>query len=152
MDNLQHLAVKLFSIVPNSMADERTVSVFTWLNSRLRSAQSVGTLVEQTQIRQWHRRANQVIMMIPLFSVHGYSIVMAICRTAVFKSPLSLTLLASENTAVKLMQMRSWMMMMMMMTVLREVTPAMNSMYHPWQGLRIHGTGILTSTLTFFLV
>lgn len=59
-DLIQFLAVKLFSIVPNSMADERTVSVFTWLNSRLRNAQGVGTLVEQTQIRQWHRHSKQV--------------------------------------------------------------------------------------------
>ena len=58
--NFQHLASKLFSIVPNSMAEERTVSTFTWLNSRLRNNQSVETLVEQTQIRQWHRHGIKV--------------------------------------------------------------------------------------------
>ena len=44
-----------------------------------------------------------------------------------FKSPQSLTLLASENTVVKLMRMRRT----MMMKVLRRVTPEMKPMYHP---------------------
>ncbi|KAG1793722.1 uncharacterized protein HD556DRAFT_1308549 [Suillus plorans] len=35
----QRLAVRIFSLVPNSMADERTGSTFTWLNSPLRSRQ-----------------------------------------------------------------------------------------------------------------
>ena len=42
------------------MAEERTISTITWLNSRLRTCQSVTTLVEQTQIRQWHRYNKEV--------------------------------------------------------------------------------------------
>jgi len=42
------------------MAEERTVSTFTWLNTRLRNNQSVETLVEQTQIRQWHHYGTKV--------------------------------------------------------------------------------------------
>jgi hypothetical protein len=37
----------------NSMADERTVSNFTWFNSSLRNRQNVGTLTRMIQIRQW---------------------------------------------------------------------------------------------------
>ncbi|KAF8600206.1 hypothetical protein BDV93DRAFT_559689 [Ceratobasidium sp. AG-I] len=51
---LAYFAIKLFSIVPNSMTDERTVSTFTWLNSALRNHQDVATVVRQTQIRQFY--------------------------------------------------------------------------------------------------
>ncbi|QRV72090.1 hypothetical protein RhiJN_00104 [Ceratobasidium sp. AG-Ba] len=51
---LAHFAIKLFSITANSMADERTVSTFGWLNSALRSRQDVATIVRQTQIRQFY--------------------------------------------------------------------------------------------------
>ncbi|KAG1749559.1 hypothetical protein EDB19DRAFT_1680924 [Suillus lakei] len=37
------------------MADERTVSTITWLNSSTRSRQDISTLKEHIQIRQWHR-------------------------------------------------------------------------------------------------
>ncbi|KIJ59093.1 hypothetical protein HYDPIDRAFT_162797 [Hydnomerulius pinastri MD-312] len=49
------LAVKIFSAVPISMADERTMSTITWLNSPRRSSQGVGTLQDHIKIRQWHR-------------------------------------------------------------------------------------------------
>lgn len=51
----QALAIKLYSVVPVSMADERTVSTVTWLNSPTRSRQDIATLKETIQIRQWHR-------------------------------------------------------------------------------------------------
>jgi len=51
----QALAIKLYSVVPVSMADERTVSTITWLNSPTRSRQDIATLKETVQIRQWHR-------------------------------------------------------------------------------------------------
>jgi len=35
------------------MADERTASTITWLNSALRSSQKSATLINQVQIRQW---------------------------------------------------------------------------------------------------
>ncbi|KAF8587825.1 hypothetical protein K439DRAFT_1613984 [Ramaria rubella] len=52
---LAFVAIKLFSVVPSSMADKHTMSVFTWLNSPLCNRQDVGTLVDMIQIRQWHQ-------------------------------------------------------------------------------------------------
>lgn len=52
---LARLAVRIFALVPNSMADERTGSTFTWLNSPLRSRQQVKTLVRTVQIRSWYK-------------------------------------------------------------------------------------------------
>ncbi|KAG1869563.1 hypothetical protein F4604DRAFT_1926958 [Suillus subluteus] len=46
------LAIKLYSVVPVSMADERTVSTITWLTSPPRSRQDIATLKETNQIRQ----------------------------------------------------------------------------------------------------
>ncbi|KAG2344826.1 hypothetical protein BDR05DRAFT_831433, partial [Suillus weaverae] len=55
-ENARALAIKLYSIViPVSMADRRTVSTITWLNSPTRSRQDISTLKEHVQIRQWHR-------------------------------------------------------------------------------------------------
>ncbi|KZP05714.1 hypothetical protein FIBSPDRAFT_709089, partial [Athelia psychrophila] len=54
------LAIKLFSVLPISMEDERTVSTITWLNSAARSSQEVSTLKKTIQIRQWHRRQPEV--------------------------------------------------------------------------------------------
>ncbi|KAG8697572.1 hypothetical protein FRC09_007774 [Ceratobasidium sp. 395] len=58
---LAPVAVKLFSVVPNSMAEERTVSCFTKLNSKDRSSQKVSTLVHMTRIRHdlIRKRANK---------------------------------------------------------------------------------------------
>ncbi|KAH7313222.1 ribonuclease H-like domain-containing protein [Rhizoctonia solani] len=53
---LAYLAVKLFSIVANSMADERTGSVFTKINSPDRSNQSADLVVAMAQILQYERR------------------------------------------------------------------------------------------------
>jgi hypothetical protein len=52
---LSMLAVKLFAIMVNSMADERTNSTFTWLNSPLRGRQDVQTLRDMIQIRQFYK-------------------------------------------------------------------------------------------------
>ncbi|KAH9916556.1 hypothetical protein B0H21DRAFT_770539 [Amylocystis lapponica] len=54
------LAVKLYSVVPNSMADERTASTFTWINSPSRNRQLLETMVSQTQIRQYYRSMPKV--------------------------------------------------------------------------------------------
>ncbi|KAG1902034.1 uncharacterized protein F5891DRAFT_1027095 [Suillus fuscotomentosus] len=48
------IAQKIFSVKPNDMPEERTMSVFTRMNSVLRNCQQVQTLVDITQIRQWH--------------------------------------------------------------------------------------------------
>jgi hypothetical protein len=44
----------LFSVVPNSMADERTVSGVTFVNTALRNRQKVSTIVDQLQVRQYY--------------------------------------------------------------------------------------------------
>ncbi|CAE6442050.1 unnamed protein product [Rhizoctonia solani] len=53
---LAYVALKLLSIVPNSMAEERTVLNFTKLNRPDRAKQKVATIVYMTQIRQHELR------------------------------------------------------------------------------------------------
>ncbi|KAF8600686.1 hypothetical protein BDV93DRAFT_608572 [Ceratobasidium sp. AG-I] len=53
---LAYLAIKFYSIVPNSMAEERTVSNFTKLNAPDRGRQKTSTLVFMTQVRQHQQR------------------------------------------------------------------------------------------------
>ena len=48
------LAIKIFSILVNSMPDERTGSKITWFNSPLRANQDVSTLVNMIQVGQWY--------------------------------------------------------------------------------------------------
>ncbi|KDQ16586.1 hypothetical protein BOTBODRAFT_107033 [Botryobasidium botryosum FD-172 SS1] len=50
------LAIKLFSLVPNSMAEERTVSTFTRLNTKARACQKASTIVQMTRIQQHYKR------------------------------------------------------------------------------------------------
>ncbi|KIO32093.1 hypothetical protein M407DRAFT_67168 [Tulasnella calospora MUT 4182] len=50
---LAHCAVKLLSICANSMADERTMSKVTKLNSHVRNRQEVQTLVDMIQIASY---------------------------------------------------------------------------------------------------
>jgi hypothetical protein len=52
---IQSLALKLYSAVPHSMADERTVSVITWMNPALRNLEKVNTIFSFAQIRGWYR-------------------------------------------------------------------------------------------------
>ncbi|KAH8080739.1 hypothetical protein BXZ70DRAFT_910950 [Cristinia sonorae] len=51
---LAECAIKLFSVVPHSMADERTASTVTWLNSPKRARQSVPTIMSMVQICQFY--------------------------------------------------------------------------------------------------
>ncbi|CDO69056.1 hypothetical protein BN946_scf184992.g5 [Trametes cinnabarina] len=46
------LAIKIFSVVPNSMADERLMSVISWINGPRRSGQDVQTVADHLTIRQ----------------------------------------------------------------------------------------------------
>ncbi|CAE6465834.1 unnamed protein product, partial [Rhizoctonia solani] len=55
-DLLALVGLLLSSIVPNSMAEERTMSTITKLNSPDRAAQKVGTLIDMTTIRQYYKR------------------------------------------------------------------------------------------------
>jgi hypothetical protein len=57
---MKTLAVKIFSVRPSSMPEERTMSVFTRMNSALRNRQNVRTLVDMTQIRQWYMYESSV--------------------------------------------------------------------------------------------
>lgn len=54
-DNIHHnwqaLAVKIFSAVPISMVDERTMSTVTWINSPKRRSQTVATVANHLTIR-----------------------------------------------------------------------------------------------------
>ncbi|TCD66295.1 hypothetical protein EIP91_001586 [Steccherinum ochraceum] len=49
------LAVKLYSILPHSMADERTASTINWLNAPRRANQKVATVVGLAQLNQHYR-------------------------------------------------------------------------------------------------
>ncbi|KAI0054381.1 hypothetical protein BV25DRAFT_1806052 [Artomyces pyxidatus] len=51
------LAEKIFSVVPNSMADERTASEITLLNQARRSRQKLATIADMIRIRQYHRNS-----------------------------------------------------------------------------------------------
>jgi len=51
---LAAVAVKVLSICPNSMADERTMSYITMLNTAQRSWQTVNTVVVNAQIRSFY--------------------------------------------------------------------------------------------------
>ncbi|KAJ2930461.1 hypothetical protein H1R20_g6639, partial [Candolleomyces eurysporus] len=51
---LAAIAVKLFSAVPHSMADERTMSCITMLNTAQHSRQSVSSVIAMAQIRNYY--------------------------------------------------------------------------------------------------
>ncbi|KAF7293705.1 DUF659 family protein [Mycena indigotica] len=53
---LAHMALKMFAIMPTSMPEERTVSVFTKLSTKDRNRQDAATTVAITQVRQHVRR------------------------------------------------------------------------------------------------
>lgn len=48
----QSIGKKPYSVKRNSMPEERTVSVFTRMNTAQQNAQEVRTLIDMTQIRQ----------------------------------------------------------------------------------------------------
>lgn len=57
---LQALAIKLYSAVPHSMADERTLSVVTMINTALRNRQGVETIMAMTQVRGYYKSKAKV--------------------------------------------------------------------------------------------
>ncbi|KAH9829607.1 ribonuclease H-like domain-containing protein, partial [Rhodofomes roseus] len=65
-DVLAAIAIKMYAVVPNSMADERTASTFTWLNSVSRNRQNLNSMVSQTQIRQYYRARAKVSIIVVL--------------------------------------------------------------------------------------
>ncbi|CAK5273903.1 unnamed protein product [Mycena citricolor] len=56
---LAYLAIKVLSILPNSMAEERTVSNFTKLNTNDRANQSAKTIIAMTKIQQHLHREDE---------------------------------------------------------------------------------------------
>ncbi|EEB89879.1 hypothetical protein MPER_11977 [Moniliophthora perniciosa FA553] len=52
---LPHIAIKIFTMRVNSMADERTASTFSWMSSPLRNAQSVDTMGAKAMIYKYYR-------------------------------------------------------------------------------------------------
>ncbi|KAF8594843.1 hypothetical protein BDV93DRAFT_458235, partial [Ceratobasidium sp. AG-I] len=60
-DLLAHIGMLLTSIVPNSMAEERTMSTITKLNSPDRASQKVSTLIDMVAIRQHYKREEKAI-------------------------------------------------------------------------------------------
>ncbi|KAI0643457.1 ribonuclease H-like domain-containing protein [Trametes meyenii] len=50
------VCIKIFSVLANSMPDERTGSKFTWFNSALRGKQKAQTLIDMVQIGQYWLR------------------------------------------------------------------------------------------------
>jgi hypothetical protein len=57
----QFLAIKIFSIHVNSMEEERTGSVFTWLSPPLRSRISVNMMGAITQVRRYFKEESKVM-------------------------------------------------------------------------------------------
>ncbi|ESK83835.1 hypothetical protein Moror_13518 [Moniliophthora roreri MCA 2997] len=57
---LLHLAIKIFSICVNSMADERTASTFTWMNTDLCNRQTVDTMGSKAQIYKFYHTEHKL--------------------------------------------------------------------------------------------
>ena len=54
LNTVQYFAIKIFSVLVNSMPDERTNLTITWFNSPIRGSQNAQTLVDMIQIGQWY--------------------------------------------------------------------------------------------------
>ncbi|KAF9021139.1 hypothetical protein BDZ89DRAFT_1071710 [Hymenopellis radicata] len=54
------IAIKIFSLLPNSMPEERTVSSFTRMNTVDRASQKAESVVGMTKIRQHNRRVDRM--------------------------------------------------------------------------------------------
>ncbi|KAF9521628.1 hypothetical protein CPB83DRAFT_900472 [Crepidotus variabilis] len=65
-DVLGLLAVRIFSILVNSMPDERTNSAITWLNSPTRGNQKTSTIVDMIQVGQWYGKHEKSVVMLSL--------------------------------------------------------------------------------------
>ncbi|KAF9021143.1 hypothetical protein BDZ89DRAFT_1071717 [Hymenopellis radicata] len=59
-DVLAFIAIKIFSLLPNSMPEERTVSSFTRMNTVDRASQKAESVVGMTKIRQHNRRVDRM--------------------------------------------------------------------------------------------
>ncbi|KAF9549384.1 hypothetical protein CPC08DRAFT_648213 [Agrocybe pediades] len=57
---LSILATTIFSVLVNSMPDERTNSTITWFNSPIRGNQSTRTIIDMIQVGQWYGKHDPV--------------------------------------------------------------------------------------------
>jgi hypothetical protein len=62
----QYFGIKIFSVLVNSMPDERTNSTITWFNSPIRGSQNAQTLVDMIQVGQWYGRHQVCIPWLPM--------------------------------------------------------------------------------------
>ncbi|KAJ7440035.1 hypothetical protein FB451DRAFT_1191822 [Mycena latifolia] len=62
---LAFVALKVYSILPNSMPEERTVSRFTRMNTNDRASQDASTIVGMTKIYQHNRREDRGLFFYP---------------------------------------------------------------------------------------
>lgn len=98
---LANLGVILTSIVPNSMAEERSMSTITKLNSLDRASQKVSTLINMTMIRQHYKREenknNSVCISHTEAHVQFLTVIFRKCRHSarLFGLPISLKSLAA---------------------------------------------------------
>ena len=51
---LKAIAIKLFGALPHSMADERTMSAVTMINTAQRNRQKVNVVIALTQVRAFY--------------------------------------------------------------------------------------------------
>ncbi len=56
----QFLGIKLYSMLPNSMPEERTVSLFTRMNTNDRASQKADSVIAMTKVRQFYRRLDRL--------------------------------------------------------------------------------------------
>jgi hypothetical protein len=73
-DLLAHLGIIFTSVVPNSMAEERSMSTLTKLNSPDRASQKVSTLIDMASIRQHYKREESHDSPVGLFLAFIYYI------------------------------------------------------------------------------
>ncbi|KAI0764434.1 ribonuclease H-like domain-containing protein [Irpex lacteus] len=59
-DLIAELGVKIYSVRPHSMANERVASTVTWLNSARRARMHVSAIFAQVQVRQWFANERKV--------------------------------------------------------------------------------------------
>lgn len=81
------------------MAEERTVSTFTWLTPALRARMSVGTMSAMTQVRQFYRTESKVCSSNFELIVTVSNLIPAIASSSFYATPKSSFLRCDEKSA-----------------------------------------------------
>ncbi|KAL0068725.1 hypothetical protein AAF712_004054 [Marasmius tenuissimus] len=81
------IALKIYALRPNSMAEERTVSNFTWITPPVRNRMSVATMSHMTTVRQYYK-ANNITVLLSLFGLCNcrYKLLLMIYQSQTRKS------------------------------------------------------------------